>query len=191
MKSQKIDRRVKYTKLTLKDSLIDLLKVKSIDKITITELCETADINRSTFYAHYKDQHDLMQQIEQELLADLKQYLESYTFQGYEAESFQMIVSIFEYIVANAELCKVLLGPNGDIALQKEVMMLVQRQSFKEIHYNAKISEEMLEYYIIFAVNGSIGLIQKWLQEGMKKTAKEMAEIVTKAVFKGLSAYVG
>ncbi len=190
MKNQKIDRRVKYTKLALKESLIDLLKIKSIDKITIKELCETADINRSTFYAHYKDQYDLMHLIEQELLADLKAYLDSYNFKGYETESFQMIVSIFEYIVANAELCKVLLGKHGDIALQKEIMMLVQRQSFKEMQYNNIIDENMLEYLILFAVNGSIGIIQKWLQDGMKKTAKEMAEIVTKMVFKGLSSYV-
>ena len=190
MKHEKIDRRVRYTKLALKESIIELLQKKSIDKISIKEICETADINRSTFYAHYKDQYDLIHQIEQELLMDINEYLNNYNFKGYETESFQLVVSIFEYIVDNAELCKVLLGKHGDIALQKEVMMLIQKQSLKDLERDKALEEDMLEYLIIFSVNGSIGIIQKWLQDGMKKPAREMAEIVTRLIFEGFSAYV-
>ena len=58
MQDKKKDRRVKYTKKALKNSLIDSLKEKTIEKITVKELCEKADVNRGTFYSHYSDQFD-------------------------------------------------------------------------------------------------------------------------------------
>ncbi len=63
MKNTKDDRRVKYTKMVLKESFIKLLEKKDISQITIKEICEDADINRATFYAHYNDQFDLMHKI--------------------------------------------------------------------------------------------------------------------------------
>ena len=49
------DRRVKYTKMVLRNALIKLLETKPISRITIKEICEEADINRTTYYAHYTD----------------------------------------------------------------------------------------------------------------------------------------
>ena len=75
MKSDKIDRRVKYTRMVIKESLINLLEEKDISQITIKEICENADVNRSTFYAHYTDQYDLLRKIEDEFLANIRDYL--------------------------------------------------------------------------------------------------------------------
>lgn len=190
MSNLKTDRRIKYTKMVLKNSLIELLKTKSIDKITIKAICELADINRSTFYAHYHDQYDLLKQIEQEVLEEINIYLNNHSFIDNEAESSQIITRIFEYIVANAELCKVLLSDKGGIALQKELMMIVQRQSMTGWHGVNQIDSELIEYFLLYGVNGSIGIVQKWLQTGMKKTAREMAEIIVKLTYQGISAYL-
>jgi len=188
--NNKTDRRVKYTKFALRESLIQLLQSKPISKITIKEICEAADINRSTFYVHYGDQYELMRQIERDFLDDIYAYLDKYDFKGNSAESFQMLSKIFEYVIENAELCKVLLGEHGDIALQKRVMMIVQQQSMREWQGKFPIDNELHEYLLFFGVNGSIGIVQKWLQDGMKKSAQEMAEIVTRLIFNGLSSYI-
>ena len=188
MGSTKTDRRVKYTKMVLKQTLIRLLEEKPIAKISIKEICDAADVNRSTFYAHYQDQYDLLKQLEQEVLGDLNDYLADYNFKAYEPESFQVMNRIFEYVVANAPLCRVLLGENGDLSLQKEIMMIIQRQSMKELQGKKSFDAETAEYMFLFAVNGGIGMVQKWLQSGMKKTAREMAELVTKLMYQGVSS---
>lgn len=189
-KNDKPDRRVRYTKLILKESIIKLLQNKPIEKITIKEICETADINRSTFYMHYGNQYDLMHQIEREFLDDINAYLDKFDFKENAAESFQMLCKIFEYIVENAELSKVLLGVHGDIALQKRIMMIAQQQSMREWRGRRPIDSELHEYLLLFGVNGSIGVVQKWLQDGLEKSPKEMADIVIKLIYKGLSAYI-
>lgn len=56
-----IDARVRYTRMITEQSFLELLKQKPVSKITVTELCELAQINRATFYKHYLDVQDLME----------------------------------------------------------------------------------------------------------------------------------
>ena len=65
MKDENVDSRVRRTKRLLRQGLTELLKEKSIKKITVRELSDRVDINRGTFYLHYKDIYDLVEQIEQ------------------------------------------------------------------------------------------------------------------------------
>ena len=64
----KTDARVKYTKMVLKKALLELMQHKPVNKITVKEICERAELNRATFYAHYSDCFDLLESIEEELI---------------------------------------------------------------------------------------------------------------------------
>ncbi len=64
----KTDRRIKRTRYLLVHALTSLMLKKSIKDITVKELCESVDINRGTFYLHYKDIYDMLEQTEQGLL---------------------------------------------------------------------------------------------------------------------------
>jgi len=65
------DRRVRKTEEQLVKGLTKLMKTKSIKNITVRELADEVDINRSTFYLHYKDIFDMVEKIENELAANL------------------------------------------------------------------------------------------------------------------------
>ena len=69
--TEKKDRRVMYTKMFLRESLLELMKEKPIDKITPTELCRTANINRNTFYSHYYSPRDVLIEIENDFSAQI------------------------------------------------------------------------------------------------------------------------
>lgn len=189
MKSEKIDRRVKYTKMVLKASFINLLKSKHISKISIKEICDDADINRATFYAHYSDQYDLRSKIEAELIDDINEYLDGGSFNDPESVSLDMLVKIFEYIKENAELCIVLLGDSGDINFQRQVMMIVREQCVSAWSSSKDIGKDDAEFIYTFYAIGSVGIIQKWLLEGMKKPVREMAELILKLANGGLSGF--
>ena len=60
----KTDARVKYTRMVLKKALLELMQHKPVNKITVKEICERAELNRATFYAHYSDCFDLLESIE-------------------------------------------------------------------------------------------------------------------------------
>src|SRR5690554_640612 len=178
--SGKVDRRVKYTKMVLEDSFIKLLEKKDITKISIKEICENADINRATFYAHYNDQNDLLRKIEDKLLDNINAHLAELDQKNTEVSSVQIAEKIFEYVQENARLCRLLLSERGDFTFQKKIMMLVYDKIITEITNNNKITVEDAEYVYSFTISGCVGFVQKWLNDGMKKPPRYMAETVIK-----------
>lgn len=73
----KTDARVRYTKMVLRDALCKCMKEKPLKDVTVTEVCELAEVNRATFYNHYKDCHDIINEIEQEQLDDFRTLLKT------------------------------------------------------------------------------------------------------------------
>ena len=70
-KAKKQDRRTRYTRQTIKDTFLELLKQKSFTKITVTEICKNAEINRGTFYLHYYDIYDVLSDIFNDMTQDM------------------------------------------------------------------------------------------------------------------------
>ena len=68
-----MDRRTKYTQKVIKETFINLLEEKEITKITVSEICKIADINRATFYRYYLDVYDLLSNIQKEMEKENKQ----------------------------------------------------------------------------------------------------------------------
>ena len=64
----KTDARVKYTRMVLKKALLELMQHKPVNKITVKEVCERAELNRATFYAHYPDVRGVTEEIENEII---------------------------------------------------------------------------------------------------------------------------
>ena len=177
------DRRVRYSKMVIKESFIELLEKKPISQITIKELCEKADVNRATFYAHYSDQYDLLEQIENELIDNIRVYLKGDNLLN--LGTADVVGKIFEYIKDNARICRLLLSERGDLGFQKQVMTVVYDLMITELTNKNVLIKEDAEYVYSFIITGCIGLIQKWLDSNMKKTPHDMAVMILKLT-KGL-----
>ena len=67
MERKEDDRRVRKTKARLREALVELLREKRVEEITVTELTRRADVNRGTFYCHYRDVHQMVEQLEERL----------------------------------------------------------------------------------------------------------------------------
>ncbi len=189
MDLKKEDRRVKYTKMVIKNSFVKLLKEKSISKISVKEICDDADVNRATFYSHYIDQYDLLLKIENEIIDDINQRISNYNLNDKLYESADMIQKILEYIEINSELFDLLLNTNGDIGFQQELIKIIGKQHFSFILHETSQNNEVGEYIFYFLASGSVGVIQKWLKDGLKIPAKELAQIILNMSTKGRSSY--
>ena len=114
--SKNMDRRVRKTRAQLRQGLAELLKEKSLKEITVKELVEKVDINRSTFYLHYADIYDMMEKIENELTGDIEDLIHTHPVSPFNENSFPFIEDIFSILAENRDICAALLGPNGDIS---------------------------------------------------------------------------
>ena len=179
MKKIKLDRKTRYTRMVLQDSLIELMREKPINKITIKELCEKADINRTTFYAHYTDQYDLLRKIEDETLSWAKDAFNTIIGKASdENETLKVLEGICQYFVDNSKHLQVLMSEQGDIDFQKQLFTMVYQLCGIQPSTGRNGDADIKELYFIFAVNGSVGLIQHWLKNGLNQSAKEIAQII-------------
>ncbi|MEK4299751.1 TetR-like C-terminal domain-containing protein [Oceanobacillus sp. FSL W8-0428] len=176
---QKLDRRKRYTRMALKNSLMELLKEKPVSSITIKEICEHADINRSTFYSHYADQYDLLTHVEDEIIDELNQALLQYDYTQ-EKEALAMLKYLLEYVYSRHEHFRILLSEHGNKRFTHKVMYAAQTHIMNDFNEpEHRMSEIAAKYLTIYSVSGSITVIEYWLENGMKESADEMAKIIT------------
>ena len=137
------DRRTKYTKSVIRQALFDLLKEKPLNKITVTDICKMADINRSTFYSYYEDVYALLTQIQNELFENIVLTLANDNWFN----------DILHLIDQNRDLCQVLIGPHGILPLSDSLCIsdtITVCASGKKIYPNADAT--MLDYS--YAISG-------------------------------------
>ncbi|MEA4895850.1 MAG: TetR-like C-terminal domain-containing protein [Oscillospiraceae bacterium] len=183
MKELSQSRKTRYTQMALQDSLIELMQKKPISKITIKELCEKADLNRTTFYAHYTDQYDLLRQIEEETLSWGRNMISSFTLESPKADVLRNLEKVFDYLVENRNHIQVLMSEQGDLDFQKQLMTTIYEQCGVSPINKPGADLATRELYFVFVVNGSIGLIQNWLKNGFKESTPEMVEIIYNMTF--------
>ena len=107
------DRRVRKTKALLRESLQRLLLEKPLREITVKELTEAADVNRGTFYSHYRDIYDLRDQIEEELFQEFVSMMDSYPADKLRRGLRPVFTAVFPFVLRNAGAGAVFWGAAG------------------------------------------------------------------------------
>lgn len=183
----KTDRRVRRTRTLLTDALFSLLKEKSYKDITVKELCDAADINRGTFYLHYKDIYDMVEQIEQSVLFELTELVTMHTADNLHTNPAPIIHDIFELIGSQQDLCRALLGPNGDISFLTQVKQLFRGWLLEM--YKPLLSEKDLvrfEYFYSYVAAGCVGLMESWLMSKNPEPVHEIADLASNIISTGV-----
>lgn len=175
--SESANQRVKLTKRLLKESLAELLHKKELSKITISELCENAGINRSTFYKHFGSQYDVMREIEDDMLADISRLFDGLS--EITAKNIQIITEkICEYLQKNKEYAYIIeKNPSSAESFFLRIFELPQLQFFYETQLCNGYDGESAELIYAFLASGSSAIIRKWLYTG-KKTPREVSVLV-------------
>jgi AcrR family transcriptional regulator len=189
MEGKKTDRRIRYTQMVIKQSLIELMKSRPINKITVTDICELADINRGTFYTHFSDPYALLSQIENELFGEINRTIEKSLDSG---KVYELLLEIFKSIAAKADLCKVLFSEFGDKDFLKRILYIAHDRSIAEWKTVRKdLDDDTVELLYSFVANGSVGIIHDWIQDGMKQSMREIADFINRISYSGLQHFLG
>jgi len=185
MTSKKLDRRKRYTRMVLKQSLLGLLKEKSFSSVTVKEICERADINRSTFYAHYQDQYELMERIENEIIEDMTEYLNSYNLQVKE-DSIRMTERLISYFAEKNEEIEILLNRSDESSFERKVKEVAQQVIMKEWKEYHQMKTAYSSYISEFIISGTVQMMKRWLLRGMRENPREMAELIHALINRGI-----
>ena len=154
-----MDRRKRKTQIALQNSLIDLLSVKEIGNISIRELAEKADVNRSTFYVNYQDIYELLEQLETDLSASLGSLLAEGTISDQ-----QFWEHVLSYLQQEKKLLRLIFcSPSGG---KLASTFQAELENHYKLYYQENLKRELTsqeESFILYHVAGLTRIIQDWL----------------------------
>lgn len=165
------DRRVRYTKMVIRQSFLALLRKEPLSKISVTEICNDADLNRGTFYAYYSDPTDLYNQIQSNLFDELKKPLDE-MLNG--ETLYEILLDVLRAIKSNDDICTIILSDSGHrnflervLGLAKDKIVQLWRQQ------NPSLSDSMIDYMFLFSAHGCISILLKWLTDDNENDTPE------------------
>ena len=175
-------RSVRRTKTALRNSLIELMKTRSILRIAVKEICEAADVGRSTFYIHYESQYALLEEIEMDCLTvfEERMHMNQPLRKYHDREITQKLEKILQFIADNSNSIQTLLSENGDIFFQRKfIQRFINYLKNAKNHYaDNSIKDETSECYSVFVVHGATALVQHWLKNSMPIPVPDIAKML-------------
>lgn len=172
MPEQRESRRVRMTKRLMKDALMELLEQRGLVDITVTAICESADVNRSTFYKYYRDPVDLLKDLEQD-------YLDRIPVPSRDPESWDVeqllaeTTSFFDFVRQNERAFRVLLGNSAPNSFSAQLIGLLCSK-----YASPDKSDKTSLYASFYMANGTVGMLREWVSSGFPVSSREIAEMM-------------
>lgn len=180
---KRTDARIRYTQKVLKESLLSLLKDKPINKITVKEVCDRAELNRATFYAHYSDCFALLESIENDLVEAFGQSLE--LLEPFDVSA--LTEAIYGIAEKNETVCRVLIFGNVSTTVLQKMIDLARDKSIaywkKDLHGATEDELEMLYTHL------SNGLLHVFVEGYDRYSKADVIRFVNRIVKSSLSLF--
>lgn len=181
------DRRVKRTKMLLQNALVDLMLEKAVGKISVKELTQKADVNRSTFYLHYLDIYDMLEQMENEFVETIQGFFHDFFTPLPTSMPLTLFVNISEWLEQDKEYYVKLLRGSASGYIFEELESRI-RDEFLTLLYLIFLDEESLDLRtrVNFTVSGTVGVLRMWVMEGGNISLIELSETIDDILNNGM-----
>jgi AcrR family transcriptional regulator len=184
------DRRVKRTKRVLRECLFELLENATIDEITVKELTEKADVNRSTFYFYYKDIADMMMQIQNDIFEVFRETVIAPQASFVTVGDFtSYLLRFLEFCKEHEDICKFVVSNDPNNFLSKKI----QKALLEHVPDSHSVfpDDDPRRYLTCFAVSAMWETVLMWMYDGMTVPADKMASFLAEAYFYGGRTILG
>jgi len=175
----KVDRRVRRTKQTLKNILIELIALKGYENITVKDIVEFADYNRTTFYRHYSHKEEILDELIEEMI---NKFIKAFRAPYKDTKIVKLPqlspsdIKIFHHIYEHSNFYKLLKMHNGLPGFQEMLMDTVVYLYKNEVaHFHSPDSEINNHLCVTFSAYGFIGLMREWILSDFDESPDYMA----------------
>nr|WP_295256868.1 TetR-like C-terminal domain-containing protein [uncultured Blautia sp.] len=188
MNTKRKNRSVQRTQALLKDGLTELMMTKPVQNITVRELTDYVNLNRGTFYLHYKDIPDLLEHMENAMLDEFVDITNAHQPQDMNGKPFPLICDLYKFLEKNAEFVKLVLVTNQEYKFKERLKKIIQERCMNdwiEVFDNA--DSKLSEIYSSYVLSGCIGIIENWIQNGTRQSPEELARYTEDIMLNGLN----
>jgi AcrR family transcriptional regulator len=180
-KKQTEDLRVRRTRKLLMQALIELTIEKGFPAITVQDLADRAMVNRATFYRHYLDKYDLLDQYMNEvyeLTASQERLASSQTPEAAFDNPPSGLVSMLEHVQKHADFYRVMLGAKGDLTFMQRIQQYSEmrlRSLLASRGPKLKPQSPPLELCLSYLSHAGVGAMAWWLNDSQSYPPEQVA----------------
>ncbi|MFW3300274.1 TetR/AcrR family transcriptional regulator [Mammaliicoccus sciuri] len=181
------DRRVRKSKRAIKQAFIELLKENNLDRITIQQISDLADVNRGTFYLNYEDKYALLDEMENEQIEKIKGFVDirkmdlSTKTSDRFIEDFanKIIKNVITHIEHNIEFYQVILNLERKSQIEEQLADIV-RSNIKHLIGNKDNVFGIPEnYYLSYVIGSMMSMIKYWVSDENRVSVEELVNYVS------------
>ena len=202
----KMDRRVQRTLQALRTALLELIKEKDYDEISIEEITERANVGRTTFYLHYKDKEDLLMEEFSTIMYERAQVLSEIPFSVWLPISeedlekniaLQPLLLVFEHIHNNSELYNLLLKSTNSSKIIERIRQISTDAIVQFVETKIEtdpiplLSEVPIEFFAAFFSGALISIVGWWIREDMRHSPEDVTNMFRNLFFSGATGTFG
>ena len=159
----KDNQRSRLTKILMKQAFLTMMHEKPAEKITVKDICEKAEVNRSTFYIHYTEPNDILMEIEDDTIALVVQAISSIgALEDDSPDARKYLLVFLRHIQRNDEILRTLLIDNSNHHFRRK-LQTVALELAKDA-FDINLSDTLKSCAYLFIVSGSIELLMNWIQ---------------------------
>lgn len=192
--TEKSDRRSRRSQTALRQALAgELMAGEDIAQLNVGALTSRAGLTRRTFYTHYRDIPDFINQVEDGLLAEIRvltrRIVKTTLPELYrnidELEPAPGSVELLRYLARNRELVGSLLGSGGDPAFAQKIMDMARDEVSERMKtgISGLALGTFFDYYLTYVVTAELGVVRRWFENGLAETPETMARVMTVIAF--------
>ena len=193
------EKKRRKTEKQIEDSLLQLMKEQTFETISVRQLIDLAEVNRSTFYRHYLDKYDLLEKIEDRLLGDLQTYyqksLESACLfkleKDFKVEDYiHEKQNLFHFFEPYLEDLAILLGPNGSPTSSRRLQEALREIFWQSISLaDPHLEEVEVDLLLNHQAVSFMGTLTYWLAH-LRYKAQQMSDFHARVTSVGLAGFV-
>ena len=180
------NRKKKYSRMVIEEAFLSLLQEYPLEKISVTKICQRADVNRSTFYAHYMDVYDLANKVSDSFLEQIFSRIVSSlgepTGQGGNEATHRIILKALDTALQHKELCRLLLtlSPYTDFTRRLLHTSLEWCSRRYDLYSDGSNDDHRIGY--VMMLGGVIVLWLHWIEEDFATEPKRLAAQIEKYI---------
>ena len=180
-KVSKDNRSTRRTRSAIREALAEMLAVKPLGKITVQELIDKANICRTTFYAHYEDLYDLLGEMENDILSEIREGLEGLDQAPIRVEEqYPAIEAVVAVYAKHEKLIRLLNGPNGDPAFDARLQDTIYQltRDLRKVKEGDVFDEERHRLYSCYVISGGISVLNRMLSANLPIDPAEAGRVL-------------
>ena len=162
---------------------VELMQKKGDGRITVTDIVNTADLNRSTFYAHFKSSEDVREKIQSDIINELIGSLNKRDFRNALSDSYPAMMHVVEFIKKDEEMYKMLLNTeNASKFLKKLRDIVIEKYLADEVMLPRIRDRDEFEMNLRMFIGGYVSVIEDWAAGNVNMPMEKAAKIMSDSV---------